>query len=104
MLVYIDSKYKAHVSGDDTMRAVEVPFFDGKCQEFIEGFRYIPDDEVWIDDDGLRFEGPMYSAWKDYEELSQAQIEYERQLIKQLKIENGIMKDALAELGVTEDD
>jgi len=30
--IYIDSDFKCHVSNDDTMRAVETDFFDGKCK------------------------------------------------------------------------
>ena len=42
MTIYIDSEYKCHVTGDDTRRAFDVPFFDGKCAEFVEGYRYVP--------------------------------------------------------------
>lgn len=48
MLVYIDADYKCHVSDDGTHRAFDVPFFNGKCTEFIEGYRYVPSGERWV--------------------------------------------------------
>lgn len=101
MKIYIDNDYKCHVSNDGTMREFDVPFFDGKCDTFIEGYRYVPSGETWVREDGEAFKGEMISPWKPYDQLYKAQLEYE---IEPLKIENGIMKDALAELGVTEDD
>ena len=38
MTIYIDSDYKCHISDDGTMREFDVPFFDGKCAEFIAGY------------------------------------------------------------------
>lgn len=101
MTVYIDSEYKCHVSSGEGLREFDVPYFDGKCPAFIEGYRYVPDGETWIRADDEEFKGEMIAPWKPYDQLYKTQLEYE---IEQLKIENGIMKDALAELGVTEDD
>lgn len=79
--IYIDSDCKCHVSNDGTMTAVETDFFDGKCQTFIEGYRFVPDGETWTRSDGEVFHGEMISPWKDYDELDAAQREYERQLL-----------------------
>lgn len=79
--VYIDSEFKCHVINDGTMTAVETAFFDGKCDTFIEGYRFVPDGESWTRSDGEVFHGEMISPWKDYTELDSAQREYERQLI-----------------------
>jgi hypothetical protein len=59
------------------MRAFDVPFFDGKCLEFIEGYRYVPPGEKWVNPKGIIFRGEMISPWKDYNELWAAQAEYE---------------------------
>ena len=75
--VYIDSDFKCHVSNDGTMTAVETDFFDGKCDAFIKGYRFIPSGESWTRSDGVIFHGEMISPWKDYAELEAAQRSYE---------------------------
>lgn len=88
--IYIDSDSKCHVTNDGTMLEVEMPdFFAGKCDAFIEGYRYVPDGESWTRYDGVVFQGEMISPWKNYNELDNAQREYERQLLKELQ-ENSI--------------
>ena len=72
MKVYIDSEFKCHVSPGEGLREVEVSFFDNKCNEFVEGYRYIPSGSVWIREDGVEFAGEMISPWKDYNELAMA--------------------------------
>lgn len=78
--VYIDSDFKCHTTNPDgTFRAVEDPFFDGKCKTFIEGHRFKPDKEIWVREDGEVFSGgEMITPWKPFEELDAAQREYER--------------------------
>ena len=80
-IVYIDSDYKCHVTNDGTMTAVETTFFDGKCDTFIEGYRFVPSGESWTRSDGVVFFGEMISPWKPYSELDTAQREHERQLL-----------------------
>ena len=77
MKIYIDSECKCHVSNDGTMREFDVPFFDGKCEAFIEGYRYVPKDETWTRADGVEFRGEMIAPWKNYTELHIAQLEYD---------------------------
>lgn len=77
MKIYVDADYRCHVADDGTMRPFEVPEFDGKCSEFIEGYRYVPGGEAWQRKDGVVFEGEMFSPWKDYTQLHIAQLEYE---------------------------
>lgn len=105
MTIYIDKECKCHVSNPDgTYTSVEAPeWFDGKCATYIEGFRVRPEGYSYTRDDGVVFgpEGVSVSPWKPLSELERAQLEYE---LEQLKAENTNMKDALAELGVTEDD
>lgn len=87
--IYIDSECKCHVTDDGTMTAVETDFFDGRCDAFIEGYRFVPEGESWTREDGVVFQGEMIAPWKDYAELDNAQREYERQLLKELQ-ENSI--------------
>lgn len=77
MKIYIDSDYKCHVSNDGTMREFDVPFFDGKCQTFIEGYRYVPSGERWVLPNGTFFRGEMISPWVPYQLLAAAQASYE---------------------------
>ena len=79
--IYIDSDFKCHVTDDGTMTAVETEFFDGKCDVFIEGYRFVPSGERWTRFDGVVFNGEMVTPWKNYVELDNAQREYERQLL-----------------------
>lgn len=79
--IYVDSEFKCHISNDGTMTAVETGFFDGKCDAFIEGYRFLPNGETWTRSDGVVFHGEMISPWKPYDELDSAQREYEKQLL-----------------------
>lgn len=97
MKICIDSDYKCHTTNDGTMREFEVPYFDGKCIEFIEGYRYVPKGETWKREDGEVFTGPTFSPWEDSRELVKAQMQYE---IEQLRIDLADADAALAELGV----
>ena len=65
MTIYIDPDYKCHVSDDGTMRGFDLPFFDGKCPAFVEGYRYVPPGESWTRADGKVFHGSMISPWQD---------------------------------------
>ena len=75
--IYIDSDFRCHVTDDGTMTAVETEFFDGKCDAFIEGYRFVLSGEIWEREDGAIFQGEMIAPWKDYAELENAQREYE---------------------------
>lgn len=77
MKIYVDVDYKCHVSNDGTMREFEVPEFDGKCQTFIEGYRYVPPGERWVLPNGRFFRGEMISPWVPYQLLAAAQAAYE---------------------------
>ena len=79
--IYIDSEFKCHVTADGTMLGVQTERFDGKCDAFIEGYRFVPTGLSWTRSDGAVFHGEMISPWKPYAELDNAQREYERQLL-----------------------
>ena len=78
MTIYIDSDCKCYTADDGTRRAFDVPFFDGKCTEFIEGYRYVPSGERWVKPNGEFFRGEMIAPWKDYDYLQSAQEAYEQ--------------------------
>lgn len=78
MVIYIDNDYKCHISDDGTRRAFDVPFFDGKCAEFIEGYRYVPAGESWTRSDGHAFAGEMIAPCRDYSQISEIQTAVDR--------------------------
>ena len=98
MTIYIDSDYKCHVSTADGRRAVETNFFDGKCAEWIESYRFVPEGDTWMREDGEEFRGEMVSPWKDLGEAYAAQAAY-------VTAQNAQYESALTEieaaLGVT---
>ena len=94
MTIYIDNEYKCYTSEAEGLRAIETDVFDGKCQTFIEGYRFVPEGESWMREDGIVFAGQMVSPWKDYKILDAAQREYERQLMAEYA-------EALKVLGVS---
>lgn len=94
MTIYIDPEFKCHVSDDGTMTAIDTEFFDGKCKEFIEGYRLVPEGMTWLRADGVLFEGAMICPWKPYAGLAYAQALHEIR----------VREEALAVLGVTADD
>ena len=57
--IYIDSDFKCHVTDDDAMTNLETDAFDGKCDAFIEGYRFVPAGAVWTRSDGAVFHGEM---------------------------------------------
>ena len=93
--IYVDSEFKCHVTNDGTMAAIETSFFDGKCDTFIEGYRFVPSGKSWTRSDGVVFRGEMVSPWKNYAELDDAQRQYEKQLLAEYT-------EALSILGVGE--
>ena len=78
--IYIDQDFKCHLINDGTMTAIETNCFDGRCKEFIEGYRYVPSGSTWVREDGVEFTGAMFSPWKSYDEVDEAQRQYERSL------------------------
>lgn len=87
MTIFFDNDYKCHLENDGTMRAVETNSFDGKCRQYIEGYRFIPDGETWTRSDGEVFRGEMMSPWRDYSILADMQAQYEEMLVQQVDMQ-----------------
>lgn len=79
MTIYIDNDYKCHISPANGLTAVETDAFDGKCRQYIEGYRFVPAGEIWKREDGHVFEGKMIAPWRDYELLAELQAVYEEE-------------------------
>lgn len=96
--IYIDSEFKCHISNDGTMTAVETDFFDGKCDTYIEGYRFVPEGKTWVREDGVEFSGEMIAPWKPWDELDAAQREYEGERYAAVAAQNAEYEAALSEI------
>ena len=94
--IYLDSDFCCHITNDGTMTEVETDVFDGKCNAYIEGFRFVPSGETWVRSDGEVFHGEMVAPFTNYAVLSMIQKQY---MEDQTQMED--MANALAILGVS---
>lgn len=106
MIIYLDSDFKCHIRNDGTLIAMETAAFDGKCDTYIEGYRFVPGGKTWVREDGVEFAGEMIAPWKPWAELDAAQREYEGERYAAVAAQNAEYEAALSEietaLGVTE--
>ena len=79
MTIYIDNDYKCHISPGDGFTSVETDVFDGKCRQYIEGYRVVPSGESWVREDGEVFTGEMVAPCRNYEILAELQAVYEEE-------------------------
>ena len=99
MTIYIDNDFKCHTSDPEgTYTAVETTAFDGKCDAYIEGYRFLPESETWTRPDGVVFSGEMIAPWKDWRELDAAQRAYEREQLAALTVENEALVADMAQM------
>ena len=82
MKIYIDSKFNCHTSPGDGFTSVETDAFDGKCRQYIEGYRFVPAGQSWEREDGQVFTGEMIAPWRDYAILAEFQGLYEEEQTK----------------------
>jgi hypothetical protein len=78
MTIYLDSGFRCHLANDGSGRAVETDAFDGRCEAYVEGYRFVPAGESWTRADGAVFHGEMVAPAEDYSALAKAQAQYER--------------------------
>ena len=103
MTIYIDSDRKCHTSPGDGLTAVETDAFDGKCRQYIEGYRYVPNGGIWVREDGEVFEGEMVAPWRDYELLAEFQAIYEEEQTKATEEIAAIVEEVYnSDIGVIE--
>lgn len=96
--IYLDSNFKCHISAADGRTQVETDAFDGKCDAYIEGYRFIPSGQTWTRADGTVFTGEMIAPWKSWDELDAAQREFEREQYKTVATQNAEYEAALREI------
>ena len=98
-MVYIDNDYKCHPTNlGGTYTAVETDIFDGKCDAYIEGYRFVPDGKTWVREDGTVFKGEMIAPWMDWRELDEAQRAYELEQLIALREENKALVADMAKM------
>ena len=97
-MIYIDSDFKCHTSAADGRMQVDTDAFDGKCDTYIEGYRFIPSGQTWTRADGVIFTGEMIAPWKPWDELDAAQREYEREQYQTVVAQNAEYEAALSEI------
>lgn len=98
--IYLDADFKCHVSDDGTYQAVETGFFDGKCDAFIEGYRFVPEGSQWTREDGVVFEGEMAAPWKPFWEIDVIQRSYEQALLQEQEKMISLLKGGTADVPV----
>lgn len=77
--IYLNSDFQCSVTEkEDTVQRVETELFDGKCNAFIEGYRFIPEGQIWTRTDGVQFAGEMLAPFKDYTYLEMVQAVYDQ--------------------------
>lgn len=82
MTIYIDNDYKCHTSPGDGFTPVETDAFDGKCRQYIEGYRFVPAGATWTLEDGQVFTGEMIAPWRNYAILAELQAIYDEEQAK----------------------
>lgn len=93
--IYLDSNFAVHLEQQEGFIPFETDFFDGMCDTLVEGYRIVPDGEIWTRQDGKAFTGEMIAPlrWTDVLEAAQGEFEKAQATIAD-------MEQALNELGV----
>lgn len=76
MEVYLDTEYKVHTEAGADYPATADAFFDNKCPNLIESYRYVPAGAIWTREDGAAFAGPMVTPWRDICQYDGEQQQY----------------------------
>ena len=97
--IYLDSDFKCHAIDTGGLNPVETDAFDGKCDNFIEGYRFIPDSKSWTRQDGTVFYGEMIAPFMDYRILSAYQEQYKESATE---LQDALKKNAEYEAALSE--
>ena len=101
MKIYIDTDdgFKCYTTDTGDLLEYEEPFFNNKCQEFIESYRCKPVGHEWITENGevIQADCKLVAPWKDLSEAYAAQAAY-------VTVEVEDMRAALDLLGVTNEE
>ena len=79
MTIYIDPfTFQCFSSYKENHIEFETDLFNGKCSEFIEGYRLIPKNMSWTRADGKVFHGQVMMPWRPLDNLIVVQSQYEK--------------------------
>ena len=100
MKIYVDltNGYKVSTVPALGRIAAEDAFFDNKCPNLIESYRYVPAGATWTREDGVAFAGPMVTPWRDIRQYDGEQREYEREQYSTLRTQIAQYESALSEI------
>ena len=77
--IYLNKDFQCSVTEkSDTVQSIETDAFDGKCNAYVEGYRFILEGQQWTREDGIVFAGEMIAPFKDYTQLEMVQKLYEQ--------------------------
>lgn len=96
--IWIDFEFKCHTASGEGLTAIETDAFDGKCDTYVGGYRFVPAGQTWARADGVVFTGEMIAPWKPWDELDAVQREYEREQYKTVSTQNAEYESALTEI------
>lgn len=77
MKLYLDSDFRCHLTDGGGMSPFETDLLDGKCKEYVEGYRIVPDGETWTAKDGTVLRGFLFCPAVEIGALEYAQRQYE---------------------------
>lgn len=76
--IYLNANFECSVTQKtDTIQTIATEAFDGKCNAFIEGYRFVPSGKTWTRNDGEVFSGEMITPFKNSQMLETAQASYD---------------------------
>ena len=76
--IYLNKNFECSVTEKaDTVQSIETDIFDNKCNTYIEGYRFIPNGQEWVREDGIVFKGEMVAPFKNSQLLEMIQSLYE---------------------------
>lgn len=103
MLIYIDATdYKVYTTPAEGRTEHEDAFFDNKCTNLVESYRYVPVGETWTREDGEEFTG-MIAPWRDIRQHDDEQQQYLLEQLTAARAESADMRAALAEALTTDE-
>ena len=77
--IYLNKEFQCSVTErEDTVQSIETDYFDGKCNAWIEGYRFVPAGRTWTRSDGVEICGQMAAPFKDYTYLEMVQSLYDQ--------------------------
>lgn len=86
--IYLDSDYICHLTPSEDRTLYETSYFDGMCDNYILGYRLVPEGETWTREDGHVFHGFMVCPAAPLNELILQQNQYETDLENMLPLED----------------